>query len=55
MEMPEVVCCGDGKLRRVICGIGPYVTDYPEQTLVACIVQSESWCPMYVSLLFTLV
>ncbi|KAM5535294.1 hypothetical protein V8D89_010979 [Ganoderma adspersum] len=43
MLVPEVVRCPDGHFRRVIWGIGPYVADYPEQVLVANIVQG--WCP----------
>ena len=34
--------CSDGHYRRVIWGIGPYIADYPEQALLACIVQN--WC-----------
>jgi hypothetical protein len=34
--------CFDGHYRRVIWGIGPYIADYPEQALLACIVQN--WC-----------
>lgn len=43
MTTPEVTQCPDGHLRRVIYGIGPYIADYPEQALLACIVQG--WCP----------
>jgi hypothetical protein len=43
---PEVVLCGDGYYRRIIYGLGPYTADYPEQCLVACVVQG--WCPRYV-------
>lgn len=39
---PEVYRCPDGHYRRVIWGIGPYIADYPEQVLLACIVQD--WC-----------
>jgi hypothetical protein len=39
---PEVFRCPDGRYRRVIWGIGPYIADYPEQALLACIVQN--WC-----------
>ena len=42
MEKPEVVHCPDGHYRRAIYGIGPYIADYPEQVLLACIVQN--WC-----------
>jgi hypothetical protein len=43
MTQPEIVQCSDGHYRRVIWGLGPYIADYPEQTLLACIVQN--WCP----------
>ncbi|KAL6299566.1 hypothetical protein BKA93DRAFT_742140 [Sparassis latifolia] len=43
MTTPEVTRCGDGHFRRVIYGLGPYIADYPEQALLACIVQG--WCP----------
>jgi hypothetical protein len=39
---PEIFKCPDGHYRRVIWGIGPYIADYPEQVLLACIVQG--WC-----------
>ena len=42
MTTPEVVRCPDGHFRRAIYGIGPYIGDYPEQALLACIVQN--WC-----------
>ncbi|KAH9975649.1 hypothetical protein BJV74DRAFT_862382 [Russula compacta] len=35
--------CPDGHFCRVIYGLGPYIADYPEQALLACIVQG--WCP----------
>ncbi|KAL6310202.1 hypothetical protein BKA93DRAFT_814481 [Sparassis latifolia] len=41
--MSEVTRCADGHFRRVIYGLGPYIADYPEQALLACIVQG--WCP----------
>jgi hypothetical protein len=40
---PEVVRYADGHYRRTIYGLGPYIADYPEQVLLACIVQN--WCP----------
>ncbi|PSR76356.1 hypothetical protein PHLCEN_2v8496 [Hermanssonia centrifuga] len=43
MSTPEVALCSDGHYRRVIYGLGPYIADYPEQALLACIVQG--WCP----------
>jgi hypothetical protein len=46
MTKPEVVCCPDGHFRRAVYGLGPYIADYPEQALLACIVQG--WCPKLV-------
>jgi hypothetical protein len=43
MTVPEVTRCSDGHFRRAIYGLGPYIADYPEQALLACIVQG--WCP----------
>ncbi|EGO01102.1 hypothetical protein SERLA73DRAFT_159632 [Serpula lacrymans var. lacrymans S7.3] len=43
MLVPEVLRCADMHFRCVIYGIGPYIADYPEQALLACIVQG--WCP----------
>ncbi len=43
METPEILRYGDGHYRRTIYGLGPYIADYPEQALLACIVQG--WCP----------
>jgi hypothetical protein len=47
MNTPEVVRYGDGHFRRTIYGLGPYIADYPEQVLLACIVQG--WCARYSS------
>jgi hypothetical protein len=47
MTSPRVTRCGDGHYRRVIYGLGPYIADYPEQALLACVVQG--WCPKCVS------
>jgi len=46
MTTPEVVRCPDSHFRRVVYGLGPYIADYPEQALLACIVQG--WCPKHV-------
>ncbi|KAG6825644.1 hypothetical protein H0H92_002967 [Tricholoma furcatifolium] len=43
MTKPRITRCADGHFRRVIYGLGPYIADYPEQALLACIVQN--WCP----------
>ncbi|KAG2359041.1 hypothetical protein BDR07DRAFT_1452481 [Suillus spraguei] len=42
MTTPEVVHFGDGHYRRIIYGLGPYIADYEEQVLLACIVRR--WC-----------
>ena len=46
MLKPEVTLCADGHYQRAIYSIGPYIADYPEQALLACIVQG--WCPKWV-------
>ncbi|KAN0127920.1 hypothetical protein V8E53_014268 [Lactarius tabidus] len=43
MSRPRVTLCADCQYRNVIYGLGPYIADYPEQALLACIVQK--WCP----------
>ena len=48
MTTPEIIRFPDGHFRRVIYGLGPYIADYPEQALLACIVQG--WCAKYVFL-----
>ncbi|KAI6137566.1 hypothetical protein BKA82DRAFT_4379823 [Pisolithus tinctorius] len=42
MTKPTVMQFGDGHYRRVIFGLGPYIADYEEQVLLACIVRG--WC-----------
>ncbi|KAI9567640.1 hypothetical protein HD554DRAFT_2322505 [Boletus coccyginus] len=42
MIKPQVTRCSDGHFRRIIYGLGPYIADYPEQAMLACIVQG--WC-----------
>ncbi|KAH7904887.1 hypothetical protein BJ138DRAFT_1118986 [Hygrophoropsis aurantiaca] len=42
MTKPEIVRCGDSHFRRIIYGLGPYIADYEEQVLLACIVRN--WC-----------
>ena len=44
--VPEVVRFPDGHFRKVIYRFGPYIADYLEQALIACIVQG--WCAKYV-------
>ncbi|KAF8232496.1 hypothetical protein L208DRAFT_1271901 [Tricholoma matsutake] len=43
MTTPKVTLCGDGHFRCVIYRLGPYIADYPEQTLLALVV--SGWCP----------
>ncbi|KAI0313154.1 hypothetical protein OF83DRAFT_1213239 [Amylostereum chailletii] len=49
MVEPMVMLCADGHYRQVIFGLGPYIADYPEQVMLACIVQN--WCTARPSLL----
>ncbi|KAJ7114416.1 hypothetical protein C8R44DRAFT_630053 [Mycena epipterygia] len=42
MEKPVVRRCPDGHFRRVIYDFGPFIADYPEQVMLAGIVQN--WC-----------
>ena len=43
MSTRQLVRYGDGYFRWTIYSLGPYIADYPEQVLLACIVQG--WCP----------
>jgi hypothetical protein len=45
MSTPVVHCFPDGQFRRAIYQLGPYIADYPEQCLIASVVQG--WCPTY--------
>ncbi|KIK74060.1 hypothetical protein PAXRUDRAFT_20254 [Paxillus rubicundulus Ve08.2h10] len=45
MTKPEVVRFGGGHLHCVVYGLGPYIADYEEQALLACIV--PNWCPKH--------
>jgi hypothetical protein len=47
MTTSEVVHFPNRHFRKVIYGLGPYITDYPEQALLGCIMQG--WCPKYVT------
>jgi len=42
MSVPRITLCADGHYRRVIYGLSPYIADYPEQCLLACMV--NNWC-----------
>lgn len=48
MMTPGVLRFPDGHYRHTIFGLGPYIADYPEQALLACIV--NNWCSKYVHL-----
>jgi hypothetical protein len=41
-DVPDIVRCPDGHYRRATYDLGPYIADYPEQALLACVVQG--WC-----------
>ncbi|KAH8102582.1 hypothetical protein BXZ70DRAFT_1070857 [Cristinia sonorae] len=42
MTTPVLSRCADGHFRKIIYGLGPYIADYPEQVLLASVVQN--WC-----------
>lgn len=42
MTKPKITRCADGHWRRVVYGLGPYIADYPEQCVLACVV--SGWC-----------
>lgn len=44
--------CPDGHWRRVIYDLAAFIADYPEQVLLAGIVQN--WCPKYVYTIISL-
>lgn len=46
MTTPVVMQCPDGHYRRAIFSLGPYIADYPEQCMLALVVQR--WCAKYV-------
>jgi hypothetical protein len=45
MTTPIVMQCGDGQYRCFIFSLGPYIADYPEQCMIAGVVQG--WCTRY--------
>jgi Plavaka transposase len=47
MSHPVSLKCPDGQYRHAIFSLGPYISDYPEQCHLACIVQG--WCPKWVT------
>ena len=46
MSKLEIACCPNGHFRCVIYGIEPFITDYPEQCPLLCIVQGQ--CTKYI-------
>lgn len=44
----DLARCANNHFHCVVYGTGPYITDYPEQVLVAEI--AYSWCPTYINL-----
>ena len=48
MTEPEITQCSDNHFWRVVYSLAAYIADYPEQALLACIVQG--WCSKYVLL-----
>jgi len=52
MSKPDIVMCPDGHYRRAVYVLGPYIADYPEQVILAGVV--NGWCVRCVlSLLLT--
>lgn len=45
MTNPDLVRCADEYFRRVLYGLGPHISDYPEQAIIAWIL--INWCPTY--------
>lgn len=43
---PDVVWCPDQYFRRILYGLGPHISDYPEQAMIVWILLN--WCPTYV-------
>ena len=43
MLTPDVVQCPDGYFRRTIYGLGPHISDYPEQMSLTWLL--FGWCP----------
>ncbi|KAG2049660.1 hypothetical protein BDR06DRAFT_984262 [Suillus hirtellus] len=46
LAMPKIMHFRNGHYWCIIYGLGPYIADYEEQVLLACIVRN--WCPKYV-------
>lgn len=43
MKTPDIVLCPDQYFRRTIYGLGPHISDYPEQAALTWIFLN--WCP----------
>lgn len=39
----DIVQCPDGYFRRAIYGLGPHISDYPEQMALTWLL--TGWCP----------
>ncbi|KAF8953946.1 hypothetical protein BDZ97DRAFT_1929205 [Flammula alnicola] len=48
MKTPAIYRCPDGHFRRIIFDLGTFIADYPEQVMLAGILQN--WCPHCTSL-----
>ncbi|KAF8813200.1 hypothetical protein BYT27DRAFT_7220575 [Phlegmacium glaucopus] len=48
MKTPTIYRCPDGHFHRVIFDLGPFIADYPEQVMLASVLQN--WCPHCTSL-----
>jgi len=51
MTRPDIVKCPDGHYQRAIYAIGPYITNYPEQVLLAALSVSGAHGVLQVSVL----
>ena len=49
MRQPQIAQCTDDHFHWVIYELGPYITNYLEQVLLACIIQG--WCARYVTVM----
>ena len=43
MKTPDIILCPDGYFRRAIYGLGPHISDYPEQMALMWLLLG--WCP----------
>ena len=48
---PDIIQCPNQHFRRAIYGLGPHISDYPEQAGATWILLN--WCPTYIMLIFT--